>query len=598
MVKPPRCGVFEAYSAEAYIICEAPTWLMSPHVGFPKPQPNALQEYDQMAENKTHIPVFKLSSMVEAPASDPLPTELLEKILAFVAPELPEYADVEVTPQQTIEPPETFISAQSALFNMCLASSRLDGLARPLLFRTIVIWKADSLVLLWRTLIRHPNLGSLIHQIACWMTLTRDIVIRHTVQAVEEKLGLSASPRDQRIHEDIRKIVQDDVPQAIIFDMLCRMTHLLTLSLQVPRTAEQIDYSYLIKIIANSRHLGGTSTPPMTFNHNHAPALSCSPATLQLCLDPCLPAALNSRADEIEDMGFDHQDYWPLCGISGLVRLHCWGDDGSRGFGFLIEEDSTVGLGTLPDGYLEGIREIRLDLSSSGPQSLYSLCQSAPQLETLRVSHRRHSQKPGFWGQFHPKNLNNGLLMRAATLRHLHLDFYDSMENKYSIGLDQKLTCLPELCHLETLQIQLQTLFGRRSAIPRHHIENIFPRSLVELTLDDEWDQDVIETEERTQLYSGNMDPEEFQGGWVINPDREAGFWSTYRKDILELLMLLCEDSTERLPHLRRLHYVSNNWSRRWEQYKPPEKPFEKLQAIFSEKGIEFYAGQKMLTHT
>jgi hypothetical protein len=551
-----------------------------------------------MAENQTPISAFKLSSMVDPPSSDPLPTEILEKIMAFTAPELPEYADVEVTPQQTIEPPERFISAQSALFSMCLASSRLDGLARPLLFRTIVIWKADSLVLLWRTLRRHPNLGSLIHQIACWITLTRDVVIRRTIQAVKEKLELSASPHDQRLYENIYKIVQDDVPQVIIFDMLCRTPHLTTLSLQVPRTAEQIDYSYLMKMIANSRHLDGTSTPPMMLNHNHSPGLSCSPATLQLCLDPCLPAALKSRADEDEDMGFDHQDYWPLFGISGLVRLHCWGDDGSRGFGFLIEEDGTVGLGALPEGYFEGIREIRLDSSSSGPQSLYSLCQSAPQLETLRVSQRRHSQNPDFWGQLHPKNLNNGLLMRAATLRHLHLDFYDSWEHKYYNGPDRKLICLPELCRLETLQIQLQTLFGRRSAIPRHHIGNTFPRSLVELTLDDEWDQDVIETEERIQLYSGLMDPEEFQGGWVIGPGTEAGFWYTYRRDILKMLMLLCEISAERLPHLRRVHYVSNHWSRRWERYQPLEKPFNEVQAMFSEKGIEFYAGEKMLMHT
>jgi hypothetical protein len=137
------------------------------------------------------------------------------------------------------------------------------------------------------------------------------------------------------------------------------------------------------------------------------------------------------------------------------------------------------------------------------------------------VSQRRHSQKEDFWGQLHPKNLNNGLLMRAATLRHLRLDFYDAWEYKYYNGPDQKLICLPELYRLETLQIQLQTLFGRKSAIPRYNIGNIFPSSLVELTLDDEWEQDVIEAEERIQLYSGLMDPEVFQGGWMISPGIE-----------------------------------------------------------------------------
>jgi len=334
---------------------------------------------------------------------------------------------------------------------MCVASSRLEALARPLLYKTIVIWKSDSLVLLWRTLRIDPNLGSLIYQMACWITLTREVVVHWTIQAVKKKLELSVSPHDQMLYEDIHKIVEDDVPQAIIFDILCCAPHLTTLSLQVPRSAENIDYSYLMRMIANGGNLDRISTLPMALNHNHSTGLSCSPETLQLCLDPCLPAALKNQADEDEDMGFDHQDYWPLFGISGLIRLHCWGDDASRGFGFMLEEDGSAGLGDLPKGYFEGIQEICLDSSSSGPKSLYSICQSAPQLEKLRVSQRRHSQIRGFWGQVDPKNRNNGLLMRAATLRHLHLDFYDSCEYKCYNGPDQKLTCLPQFYRLEKL---------------------------------------------------------------------------------------------------------------------------------------------------
>ncbi|KFY20970.1 hypothetical protein V491_03273 [Pseudogymnoascus sp. VKM F-3775] len=299
-----------------------------------------------------------LRSIVDPPSSGPFPTEIWGEILAFAAPELPEYVNVEVTPQQTIIPPKTFISAQSALFNMCLVSSGLEELARPLLFKTIVIWKADSLVLLWRTLRRHPNLGSLIRQMACWITLTRDIVIHWTIQAAKEKLDLSACPQDQRLYNDIYKVVEGDMPQAIMFDMLCWTPHLTMLSLQVPRTAEDIDYSYLMRILASN----GQLDRPMTLNHIHSPGLRCSPATLHLCLDPCLPPALNSREDEDEDMGFDHQDYWPLFGIPGLIRLHCWRDDGSRGFGFLLEEDGSAGLGVPPEHYFKGIRKIHLDL--------------------------------------------------------------------------------------------------------------------------------------------------------------------------------------------------------------------------------------------
>lgn len=84
----------------------------------------------------------------------------------------------------------------------------------------------------------------------------------------------------------------------------------------------------------------------------------------------------------------------------------------------------------------------------------------------------------------------------------------------------------------------------------------------------------------------------------MISPGTEAGFWYTYRRAIVKMLMLLCETSPERLPQLRRVHYASDHWIQRWEQYHPPGKPFDEIQAMFFENGIAFYAGEKMLMHT
>jgi hypothetical protein len=184
------------------------------------------------------------------------------------------------------------------------------------------------------------------------------------------------------------------------------------------------------------------------------------------------------------------------------------GDDSSPDPDFLrlLEEEGVVGDRALPEGYLKRIQEVCFYASSSGPRSLYCLANNAPQLQTLRVSHRRHSQEQDFDGQPYANDLDRGLLMHAATLRHLHLDFYDSGEYNDYVGPDQRLTCLPRLCHLETLQIQLQTLFGTRSAISSSDIGNMLPTSLVELTLDDQWDQDVDEAENRIRLYSGLID--------------------------------------------------------------------------------------------
>ena len=459
-----------------------------------------------------------------------------------------------VTLQQMTKPPDTFISAQSTLFNIYLVSLGLEQLARPLLYHTIVVWKADSLLLLWRTLRHNPNLGSLVRQISCWITLTWEVIIRQTIQMAKEKLEHSAFPKGQTLYEGLWMTAEEDVPQVIIFNMLCETPNLKTLSLQVPKAMELIEYKCLMRMIAKSSHLDNLRT----LNHNHPFGLRCFPTTLQICRDPCESTTRYAQADEDGDNGFQHQNYWPMYGITGLVGLYCLGNNRPRFFRNFSEEEIFQGLGYPPKEYFKEIREIRLDKSSTGPQYLYSICQSAPQLEILRVSHRRHSQEESPRGQYH-KTLNSGLLMRAATLRHLHLDFNDSREYKYYNGPDQRLTCLPELHRLETLQIQLQTLFSRRSAISQQDIRTMFPSSLVELTLDDEWDQDVVEIEERIQIYSKIMDPEQFVEGWEITTGTKATFWNRYQRSIVNILMSLWGTSGERLPQLQRVHYVSNH---------------------------------------
>ncbi|KAI9854839.1 MAG: hypothetical protein M1813_000855 [Trichoglossum hirsutum] len=526
-------------------------------------------------------------------SSHTLPTEILGNILSFLAPELPDVAGRPLT----ANPPKEFLRSRSTLFHMCLMSSRLEALARPLLFKTIVVWEADSLLLLWRTLRCRPDLSRFVHQMAFWITLTRQSVVKSVTKAAKERLESSDLPQDQNLYRTlvdchgIHGSVEHDMPQFIVFDVLCRTPHLTMLSLQVPKTLEDIPYVYLMRMIARSHDLNVAPARPVT-SYDQSPGVSRFLNSLQLCLDPCPLAVQENRSYRGEDMGFDHQDFWPLFGISSLVRLHCWGDDACRGLGFLLGG----GRARAPPGnYLGRIQELCLDASSSGPKPLYTLCKNAPQLQTLRVSPRRHSQGNDFWGQVYTDNLNQGLLMRAATLRHLHLDFYDLWEYHGYVRPYQMLTCLPRLCHLETLQVQLQTLFGRRSAITSNDIGNMFPNSLVELTLDDIWDQDVIESKDPFRTFTGLIGPEDFRGGWRLAPGvTEAEFWHTYGKGIKKMMVRLCEVSAERLPHLRRFHYVSDYWSRR---YNPQENPFDDLQEMFSERSIEFYAGKKTHIH-
>ncbi|KAF1997477.1 hypothetical protein P154DRAFT_524804 [Amniculicola lignicola CBS 123094] len=526
-----------------------------------------------------------------------LPTEIWNIILAFATPELPDCEDIVEASQTTITPPASFLASRSSLFHLCLMSKRLDVLARPFLFQTIVIWEADSLLLLWQSLKSCSDLGRYILQMACWVPLTREAVVQEMVDLAKKKL--EHSPLNRNLYQNL--ITQHNVPQLVLFDILCRSTQLTMLSLLVPRSREGIQYSALMAMITENRQLNDTSATPTTLGHGQGHGISCSLASIQLCLDRHLSAALMRREEgeqDEQDMGFDHQDYWPLLRTSKIIRLHCYGDDASFNLWFQLEEDmeedveddGSIGPGPPPEGYLGTVQEIRLDASSSGPKSLYYLCRHAHQLQALRVIHRRHSQDSFVSGST-TKTLDSGLLMRASTLRHLHLDFYDSVECKSHIGPDGRLASLPQFHHLETLHIQLQTLFGRISAISRLDVGDMFPSSLAELTLDDQWLQDVVETEERIKMYSGQIDPEDFQGGWIMGYGMtEAGFWNSYRKGILKMLIRLCDVLAERLPDLRRVHYVSDFWSRRgWER----NNSFDEVQESFCERGIEFYAGEK-----
>jgi hypothetical protein len=116
----------------------------------------------------------------------------------------------------------------------------------------------------------------------------------------------------------------------------------------------------------------------------------------------------------------------------------------------------------------------------------------------------------------------------------------------------------------------------------------MFPNSLAELTLDDEWDDEW----DHDEWGYDEWDDGEWDNDVIEDRLRSMEAYGE------EMLVQLCEAaSAERLPHLRRVHYVSDYWPQRRQKYFPAEKPFDEIQAMFSKRGIEFYAGEKLPMH-
>ncbi|KAF2463961.1 uncharacterized protein BDR25DRAFT_362160 [Lindgomyces ingoldianus] len=110
----------------------------------------------------------------------------------------------------------------------------------------------------------------------------------------EKKLEYSLSNGD--LYQNL--ITQRNVPLLALFDILCRSAQLTMPSMLFPRSREGIEYSALMAMITENRQLNNTSATPTTLGHGQGHGISCSPASIQLCLDRHLPAALRSLDED------------------------------------------------------------------------------------------------------------------------------------------------------------------------------------------------------------------------------------------------------------------------------------------------------------
>ncbi|KAK4187508.1 hypothetical protein QBC35DRAFT_498448 [Podospora australis] len=451
-----------------------------------------------------------------------LPTEIIEGILEWLVPPPPEIGESKpVAFSQMVEGEfwHDFILCRRALAKVCLVSRGLASIARPLLYRNIAVWEEESLVLLFRTLVENPTLGSWNRFLACQMTLTAPGVIRNIRNAVHKHVqDIKPASEPQVIMRTIEpvlkmtKILQtypfgvDLLPQTLLSYILMLLPKLETLLLWVPMWDNEDEYDALI---GNVKEMKQQIKSPehMPFQHLHTVMFQGNPAIFEhLTVDDC-------DCDIPDVWGVQPRHYHEMLAcFPALNTLEAWADDGYwshpkdpmddvdfGGFGF-----HAVAEGNHPP-YLAGIKHIYLHQSYAAPMHLNRLLKNAPDLQTLYMAPRYESPDKHYeplspsassWmdqTEDDPNTLDTGLRLYAGKLKSLDVGWLNVRlvgmgENE--IGYEGRLPSLPQLTNLERLCIQLSTLYGptaSSAASSQYQLIDLLPPNLVELTLEDWW---------------------------------------------------------------------------------------------------------------
>ena len=500
---------------------------------------------DDNDQTKPLSPYFRLGDF---------PLELIRQVLEHLVPLVPEMGTPRPADGRAVhksDPWFDFLECRKTLRNLCLTAPSFAQLAQPFLYRTVAILSAESLVQLFRTLLSGPHLGQHARYLSCHLTLTCPEVIHQTRIATLRLLHLRPPIRepywpDFLVQDPMMLVIEaqqtysqafgrnGSAPSTFLSNIMALMPRLETLLLQVPVCNTQEEYGSLFEKltkavvcfdgIKDGFDSEGDPYPPeiVPFQHITAVRLQGDPEMLlELYCDEC---------------GVQIRRFWPLfyC-FPALSEIEVTFDDGNfvnphpdDDWPACMSSDwhkappSERHLIKTPKHYLgSGIRRICLRSSNASPKGLHHLLRNAPNLEVLKMSPRdRDFAAPYFDNdsllsldqdqeldqQTHPECLDLALARRctASSMRMLQVRWENLIFCDYLLGPDGRLESLRNLTSLETLGLQICSLYAPGSVglieqgivdlknkkdtrVLIEPLSAVLPPNVVDLTLDDWW---------------------------------------------------------------------------------------------------------------
>jgi hypothetical protein len=431
-----------------------------------------------------------------------LPTEVLNTIVECLLPTLGLRGD-----PVSYLPNPSYVVNRHAIFNLTLACRRLSEIAKPFLYRIIVLQDGETMVLLLRTLLENSRLRDNIRAVATVVDLSwgsdvdndffEDQVWDLAAMTSFERRIFQLASLDAVAGADDFEDEYDynfELVQGVFAAILCFANRLNTLSLRLPHiTVEYHTLDHILNRLLNAADVRAQIMP------------SISRLMLKADPDQCHIAGTANACPS-------------LLRFSSIRQLNMSGDIPQWDHPSIIAAE-----------IWQNLEEIRLHYSCTLGPGWYELCIRCPNLKVVNISISPYATPSDF--NIGETCLNHGLLKRADSLQSLSIDpsYYDYFLDE--LGADRRLTCLPNLSNLSHLRVALCLLFESPHNLSKLNLVDMLPKSLVSLDLDE---------------------------GWSPYDDPDMPDLPRYCKNIEDMLLGIVVENRLQLPNLRSVRFKKN----------------------------------------
>ncbi|KAB5523119.1 hypothetical protein GE09DRAFT_1229864 [Coniochaeta sp. 2T2.1] len=513
-----------------------------------------------------------------------LPPELLRQILEYLVPEHPELGDTRPVSYDKLVEGETWFDItrkRRALRALCLTSRGLYELVQPLLWRNIFILDEEGMVLLLRTFSERPDIGTYGRFLSTHLTLSRGEVIRELKRARTKYLP-TFNPNTavlRRDHPDIEASLRilvkvlhkmqvqsgefDDVPQIMLYHLVCFLPKLNTVMLQVPVCDDHSEYTALFEKL----RAHGSRNPPLHQVKN-----------LLLQGDPELLMHFeqeNCDCDIPELWGVQGRRHWSLFNsLPNIETVEISNDDGVWNNIRHRRPD-----GSRPP-YLATIKHLFLHDSICSPRALHHILTNAPDLKTLYMTPRRDEEQwldPEAEGiDEHPESFDAALRARPKQLTELDVAWWDCAGMESLIGPEGCLASLPLLVNLDKLCVQFAVLYGTDPTTLMRPLVDMLPPHITKLTLEEWWWEQLQDYDSVTHWTAGAR---------TLNYNLKQD----YRAQVLGVLAQFASDCSDKMPKLREVTFQTKfRWTWCLEGRATVDSHFEEVTRMFRRAGVAF----------